>query len=269
MARFVSRVGLLVVLCTVLGALVRAWRQPQHPSPALHKLRGWALAVSLLAGSPAASGAAVYPDTVLDSLAVKPAAGQQLFGLKGGRLLQCAARSNCVSTSSIKSVEKYARPWSFEGSAEEAFDRLVSTAKQTDTLRVEEADKAAGYVHLTAKSSVPPTGVDDVEFLINAQDKLITFRSNSREVAFAGPQQLGDRGSNRNRLVQLQRKLGLKDMGDYGSEYFENQSSGLPFDGLLPSANLFKYQSMANEPDAINFMDNKPVEESGQPSSSL
>lgn len=133
--------------------------------------------------------------------------------------------------------------------------------KENKLLTLEEADEEKLYVHITAKSSVPPTSLDDIEFLINPQDKIITYRSNSRDVVFAGTQQLSDGGSNKYRLQQLQRKLAVKDMGDYGSdvdEYFQNNNSGLPFDGLLPSANLFKYQSMANEPSDILFLDNKP-----------
>jgi uncharacterized protein (DUF1499 family) len=213
-----------------------------------------------------AAVAAIYPDTVLTNMATPSTEkGKQAYGLKDGRLLKCNRQSNCISTSSVASVEKYGRPWSFSGTGEEEFDRIIAAAKQIDFITIAEQDKDNMYIHLTAKSAVPPTGLDDIEFLINAQDHIITYRSNSREIVFAGTQQVGDGGSNKNRLASLQRKFGVREMGDYSSEYFENQSSGLPFDGLLPSANLFKYQSMANEPSDINFLDNSVGESSPPP----
>ena len=231
----------------------------------LPQVRGWVAGACVLVSSCGAgvAGATVYPETVLEAMAERPAAGEQVTGLKNGRLLQCSARSNCVSTSSIKSVDKYSRPWAFEGSADGMFDKILAVADQME-LRVAEKDKGSLYVHLTAKSAVPPTGVDDVELLINPTDHIITFRSNSREVVFAGTQQVGDRGSNRNRLQSLQRKLGVAEQGvsEYGAEYFQSSSSGLPFDGLLPSANLFR--AGANEPNDINFLDNTVPEQQGQ-----
>ena len=190
---------------------------------------------------------------------VTHAAEAALWGLKEGRLLACPSRSNCVSTSSVKSVEKYSRPWTFKVSPEEMFAQVLSAAKSNEFLTIEEQDKEKLYIHLTAKSAVPPTSLDDIEFLINPSEKFITFRSNSREVVMAGTQQLGDGGSNKNRLQQIQRKLGVKEIGieEYDSGYFESNGSGLPFDGLLPSTNFFKYQSRANDPAEINFLDSK------------
>jgi len=199
------------------------------------------------------------------TLGILPAhADEKLFGLKDGRLLVCPAKSNCVSTSSVNSVEKYSRPWVYSSSvsANEMYNQILNAAKSSEFFKVEEQDKDKLYIHLTAKSAVPPTSLDDIEFLINASESFITYRSNSREVVFAGTQQLGDGGSNKNRLQQLQRKLGVADMGvdDYDSDFFETSGSGLPFDGLLPSTNFFKYQKIANNPAEINFLDGKAEE---------
>jgi uncharacterized protein (DUF1499 family) len=217
-------------------------------TPALPELRRL-----VLAGAVAASFGC------FSQVHVTHAAEAQLFGLKEGRLLPCPSRSNCISTSSVKSVEKYSRPWTFKVSPEEMFAQVLSATKSIEFLTIDEQDKEKFYIHLTAKSAVPPTSLDDIEFLINPSEKFITFRSNSREVVMAGTQQLGDGGSNKNRLQQIQRKLGVKEIGveEYDSGYFEFNGSGLPFDGLLPSTNFFKYQSRANDPAEINFLDTK------------
>ena len=178
------------------------------------------------------------------------------FGLKKGRVQACKPRSNCISSSSIQSITQYGRPWVFEGSASDEFDKIISAAKSTEFVKIADESRDQLYIHLTAKSALPPTGIDDLEFLINPADKLITYRSNSREVVFAGTQQVGDAGSHKNRLAGLQRKLGVKDMGDYADELFDNSRD---FGYALPSANFFNYQKMANQPDEINFEDNKPV----------
>jgi len=50
---------------------------------------------------------------------------------------------------------------------------------------------------------VPPSGTDDVEFLVNKLDSIIAYRSNSREVVMAGSNNIPDGGSNKNRLLSM------------------------------------------------------------------
>jgi len=171
---------------------------------------------------------------------------EQINGLKKGRLLGCKTRSNCVSTSSINSLEKYGRPWTFATQdADSEFDQLVSVIKAQDYLTLAEADKSKLYIRAEAKSAVPPTGIDDVEFLLNPIDKLITYRTNSRELVFAGTTMVGDGGSNKNRLANLQRKLGVKEMA------LEDEA-----EDAMKGNDFFSYQRVANSPSAINLEDN-------------
>ena len=174
------------------------------------------------------------------------------YGLKKGRLLPCKSESNCISSSSIKSYEKYGRPWSFAGEPDAQFEKLVRTIQSDPYLRLVENDPAAKYARAEAKSAVPPSGVDDVEFLINGADRIITYRSNSRELVRAGMQVVGDAGSNRNRLEGIKRKLGVSEMQmDTETEAYLKETSAL---GLL------QQMRMASEPSEINFVDNSVPE---------
>ena len=98
------------------------------------------------------------------------AEGSPKFGLFKGRLLPCERKSVCFSTSSVNSVEKYIRPWVFEGDSDAAWAqlKLALQAKETGlvTMKVAEVDDSKHYIHMIGKSTVPPTSVDDVEFLM-------------------------------------------------------------------------------------------------------
>lgn len=173
---------------------------------------------------------------------------QQIFGLKQGRLLPCKARSNCISTSSVNSLEKYSRPWEFVKPVEEEYSEILNVLKSDQYLKVADQDSLQFYVRAEAKSAVPPTGTDDIELLLNGKDKIITYRSNSRELVTAGSQVIGDAGSNRNRLDSIKRKLGVSDMGmTADAEQYIRKTEQL---------SIFQQIAAASKPDEINFLDN-------------
>jgi uncharacterized protein (DUF1499 family) len=181
------------------------------------------------------------------------AADTQINGLKNDRLLPCKAVSNCISTSSVNSVEKYSRPWEFiQATADEEFDIAQKIIQEDKYLKLVDVDKDKGYLRAEAKSAVPPSGIDDIEVLINKKDKIITYRSNSREVIAAGSEIIGDGGSNKNRLVSLRGKLGVKEMGlDDETEQFIKKENSL---------NFLQKISAASKPSEINFLDNSVPE---------
>lgn len=194
------------------------------------------------------SGAAI---ALADDGATKPA--PLLYGLKKERLLPCKSKSNCVSSSSISSLEHYGVPWAFEGKDGDAeYQQLVGVLGSISEfpLTIAEKDATKRYVRVETRSAVPLTGTDDLEFLVNGLDNIITYRSNSRDVIMAGPENIGDGGSNRNRLEVIRRKLGIEEMGvaatyDEKDLYKEQDKLG-----------LFGRMNAASQPNEINFLDN-------------
>lgn len=129
---------------------------------------------------------------------------------RNGRLAACPNQGNCLSTSSIRSLDKFSSPWTFENtgdSIDEAWSKLVKIIKEDPLLKLEELDNEKFYLRATAKSAIPPTGLDDLEFLLRPEDKIATYRTASREAVYVGPVLLGDGGANQNRLDKLRYQL--------------------------------------------------------------
>lgn len=101
----------------------------------------------------------------------------QVNGLKKGRLLSCKTNSNCISTSAINSIEKYGRPWTFTKSVDDEFNDILNAIKADQYLKIVDERQDLGYIRAEGRSAVPPTGTDDVEFLLNPLDNIITYRS--------------------------------------------------------------------------------------------
>lgn len=177
----------------------------------------------------------------------------KLYGLKNGRLLPCKLKSNCISTSSVNSVVKYSRPWLYTKPLADEFNEIVDVMNKNPYLKVVSVDESVHYIRAEAKSAFPPSGIDDIELLLNDNDKIITYRSNSRETVMAGTEIVGDAGANRNRLNDLKSKLQLVEMGAYEEtdNYIKTQDSRNIFDRLLE----------ASKPSEINFIDNSTVDQ--------
>jgi uncharacterized protein (DUF1499 family) len=153
-----------LLLCTPCGGgSMHSWAEESAPPPA-----------------PTAPTAQAAPAPTAPAEAAKPMP-PMVYGLKKGRLLECRAKSNCISTSSVKSVEKYSRPWEWKDlGVDEEYEEVLGAVRSMQYIKIVEADKERHYIHATAKSAFPPSSLDDVEFLLNPLDKIITYRSNSR-----------------------------------------------------------------------------------------
>ena len=176
-----------------------------------------------------------------------------LYGLKKDRLLPCKSKSNCFSSSSISSLDHYAKPWSFTSKdGDQEYQEIVKVLGSITEfpLTIVDKDESKRYIRAETRSAIPLTGTDDIEFLVNGLDNIITLRSNSREVVMAGPENIGDGGSNKNRLEVIRRKLGVEEMGvaasyDEKDLYQEQEKMG-----------LFGRMNAASQPNDINFLDN-------------
>lgn len=191
--------------------------------------------------------------SIEDSLAASAgaAATPQLYGLKKDRLLSCKPASNCISSSAFQSLEHYGKPWSFpdSNSADQEFELIVNALKSTEfRLKIVDQNNERRYIRAEARSAIPVTGTDDLEFLVNSIDKIITYRTNSREVAMAGPQVIGDGGSNANRLDIIRRKLGVFEMGE--------SEESVKFMEKEKNMGFITKMRRDSTPNEINFIDN-------------
>ena len=117
-------------------------------------------------------------------------------GLVGGKLRPCPDRPNCVG-SQESSGDRRVEPIPYQTSAEEAKEAIHRAMGEVPRSRL--AAESEQYLHFTVTSSLFRF-VDDVEFLIDDQKKLIDVRSASR-VGYS------DMGVNRNRVEEIRAKL--------------------------------------------------------------
>ena len=146
--------------------------------------RRWLRRLGLLAG------AAAMLFFTLDIMNQPPGG----LGIEDGQLAACPDSPNCVSTFSV-STEHQMDPIPFRGSTDHLVEKLKSIVGQLPRTRV--VRQTDNYLHVECRSFWFRF-VDDVEFLIDAEQKLIHFRSASR-VGYS------DLGVNRRRMETLQK----------------------------------------------------------------
>ena len=134
-----------------------------------------------------------------------PGAARAIDDTAPDRITACVVSAkgssgNCVSTASVRQLDLYSPPWTFPESMSqaEAMARLKGAIVSTDTSMVIEQE-AANYLRVKAPRNF---ATDQIEFLINPADHVITFRSEQVQ----GPSDISDLGANRKRLEDLRRK---------------------------------------------------------------
>ncbi len=118
------------------------------------------------------------------------------LGVSSGMLKACPSSPNCVSTQAADAKHRM-EPIPFSDSPEESLGRIVQAVNSME--RTEIVSKTGSYLHAEFASKLWGF-VDDVEFYLDEDKKLIHFRSASR---------LGcsDLGANRKRMKALTAKL--------------------------------------------------------------
>jgi uncharacterized protein (DUF1499 family) len=135
---------------------------------------------------------------VLSALAKRP----ENLGVVNGRLSPCPDSPNCVSTQATD-AQHHGEPIPFDGPPEDAIRRLKAAIATIPRMKV--VSETGDYLHAEA-TSLLFRFVDDVEFFVDREAKVIHYRSASR----AGR---SDLGVNRARMGQIR-------------EAFERQGSG-------------------------------------------
>lgn len=132
-----------------------------------------------------------FPLFGLAMLSLSSKAPQNL-GAKNGRLRDCPSSPNCVCTQA-NDRDHQMPPLSFEGTPEEAMRGLESALAAVPGVKV--VDRGENYLHAEATSRIFRF-VDDIELLVDPQQRVIHFRSASR-VGHS------DLGANRKRMERL------------------------------------------------------------------
>jgi uncharacterized protein (DUF1499 family) len=114
------------------------------------------------------------------------------LGVRDGRLAPCPDTPNCVCTHAADDAH-HIEPLAHDGTAEEAMSRLKAALTTLPRTRV--VAEAPDYLRAEC-TSLLFRFVDDVEFLIDRERKVIHFRSASRVGR-------SDLGANRRRMEAL------------------------------------------------------------------
>lgn len=118
------------------------------------------------------------------------------LGVRNGRLAECPSSPNCVSSQATDAAHRM-DPIAFSGSPEDAFAKLRAIVEALPRAAIVSSD--AHYLHAEFSTALFRF-VDDAEFLIDPQARVIHFRSASR----AGH---SDLGVNRKRIDDIRQKF--------------------------------------------------------------
>ena len=116
------------------------------------------------------------------------------LGVRDGRLAPCPDAPNCVSSQADDAAHRM-EPIPFNGDADAALARLRAVLAARPRTAVVEAD--GDYVHVEC-TSLLFRFVDDVEFVVDREKKVIHFRSASRVGR-------SDLGVNRQRMEEIRK----------------------------------------------------------------
>lgn len=135
----------------------------------------------------------IFPTVFLTTLLFGCTSGRPANpGMTGGRLAPCPSSPNCVSSQSLD-LRHFIEPLRYEGTRQQARDRLLAAIRTIKRSRVVEAGDL--YIHAEFTSAFFRF-VDDAEFYLDDTSKIIHMRSASR-IGY------GDFGVNRKRLEAL------------------------------------------------------------------
>jgi len=142
-----------------------------------------------------------------------------------GRLAGIASGENGVSTSAIKNPSRFGPPMTYltqTSDPQKAWESLIEAVQTVGGATI--IEQTPTYLHATAPTQIPPpstmstsggglpdgAGLDDLEFVLRPDDKVVLYRSASRTSVFVYPltQQVSDRNSNLQRLEKIRQSLG-------------------------------------------------------------
>jgi uncharacterized protein (DUF1499 family) len=112
-----------------------------------------------------------------------------------------ASKSPCVSTANVRQLDLYLPPWTFDKSADEVMSRLKGAIVADLACRIVKQEGNL-YLRVEAKRNDLFSSVDELEFVINERDQVVTFRSTAVNEGT-------DFGANRKRLEEIRKRAGI------------------------------------------------------------
>ncbi|MDY6932171.1 MAG: DUF1499 domain-containing protein [Halobacteriota archaeon] len=137
--------------------------------------------------------AAIYLGIIIISLIIVNimSKGPRYLGVDNGFFKKCPKSPNCISTQSDPSDEgHYMEPIKYSTTKEEAYENILEVINSMKRTKI--ITKSDSYIHAEFRIKIL-IFVDDVEFYIDDENKVIHFRSASR-VGYS------DTGLNRRRM---------------------------------------------------------------------
>jgi len=113
------------------------------------------------------------------------------------------SKGACVSTANVRQLDLYAPPWTFDASASEVMSRLKGAVVTDPNCEIvqQEGDR---YLKVEAKRPNDVFGsLDILEFVINPEDGVVTFRS------AVSNNDGNDFGANKKRLEEIRKRGGI------------------------------------------------------------
>uniref|UniRef100_A0A7S2Y2C8 DUF1995 domain-containing protein n=1 Tax=Entomoneis paludosa TaxID=265537 RepID=A0A7S2Y2C8_9STRA len=135
--------------------------------------------------------------------------------------------NNCVSTASVRQLDNYMAPWTFprDMPTQEVLARLKGAVGTNNKLTI------IGQTDTTLKvEAIRNFAKDEIVFLVNPEDRVITFLSQQVD----GPEGTPDFGENRKRLDDIRRRVGV-----FGAMGEDISYTGSPRQGALGQLKSF------------------------------
>ena len=126
--------------------------------------------------------------------------------------------SNCISTSSVKQVDCYIAPWTFDCTSIEAQARLKGVFA-ADPLTYTDIYEEKGYIRVKAGRGLV---TDELEFVFDEEEKLVKIRSAELSEAPS----VSDFGANRRRMDGIRKVAKVFDVMGGSYDAIENRGTG-------------------------------------------
>jgi len=165
---------------------------------------------------------AIDPESTIQPITQEPLPAKAIepeFPIKPCKIRRDGKPINCVSTSSVKQVDCYVAPWTFEVSASEA-QKTLKGVFAADPIIYEEIYEGKNYLRVNA---IRGPVSDQLEFSFNEEDKYVKIRS----AEISDNPFVSDFGANRRRLSEIRKIAKLFNvMGGGGYDSIEQRGTG-------------------------------------------